>query len=108
MRGNTVTLLASQHLCRKATESIVPHFTNKKTEAQGKIISSRLLSIWNPGGPRIHYVVQAGLEPDPLAFACRVLRLQTNATKDQSSITPAAIRSLAQTEAHCAVLENTF
>ena len=79
---NTLSLTAS---LQEATESIVPHFTNKKTEAQGKTILLRLLSIGSPGGPRIHYVVQAG--PDRLTFACRVLRLQTNVNKDQSLIT---------------------
>lgn len=38
------TLLALQHLFKKATESIVPHFTNKKTEAWSKKISSQGLS----------------------------------------------------------------
>lgn len=75
------TLLASQHLFKKATESIVPHFTNKKTEAQSKKKKKKSLVKVSlhlePGGPEIYYVVQAELEPDPPSCLClyRVLRL---------------------------------
>lgn len=59
-REHTLSLTASLQEDHRDHRS---HFTNKKTEAQGKTTSSRVLSIWSPGGPRIHYVVQAGSEP---------------------------------------------